>query len=196
MLSLTLASGNSGQRPAWATLVADLETVQPDGQPISRQYVGFLNVLTVDERAVVGAKITNDEGAADLTDLAMNPAHPLVVQTHVGIGISTDDDRQIVYDDASLRSPDVEAGQFYFHRKWETTVCLESLAGRFVGVGKVPKSIGATQHVKARQIRSTVRHQRPIYGETGQRGPTLAPASVLRLPVPAIIGGQQGQENR
>ena len=89
---------DSGQQAAAMTIVLDLETGQPHGQPISWQQMGFVDGLAVDRRAILGIEITNQQDAADFTDLAVDSACPAVVQLHVGMRVSTEYRWQLVDD--------------------------------------------------------------------------------------------------
>jgi hypothetical protein len=77
--------------------------------------MGFFDVLAVDQRTVAGVEIANNQRAVDLADLAMDSAYPSVIHTNIGLGVSTNDNRQFVQDESGFGAAVVEANQFRFH---------------------------------------------------------------------------------
>jgi hypothetical protein len=85
------AYSGTGKWPLRITPVADLEARESYGEAISWHQVGFPDVLTVDERTVARIKVPNYQDAANLAEFAMHPTNPVVIQTDIGIRVSTED---------------------------------------------------------------------------------------------------------
>jgi hypothetical protein len=88
--------------------------------------VGFSDVLAVDRRAILRIEITNQQDAAGLTDLAVNSAYPAVVQTDIGVGVSTEYGWQLVDDGPTPGLAGGETNKSDFHvggseGRWERT---------------------------------------------------------------------------
>jgi hypothetical protein len=77
--------------------------------------VGFFDVLAVDRRAIFGIEITDQQDAADLTDLAVDSAYPAVVQLHVGMRVSAEYRWQLVDDGLTPRLAGGETNKSDFH---------------------------------------------------------------------------------
>jgi hypothetical protein len=76
-----------------AASVLHLEAGQTNRKSITRKQVSFSDVLPVDKRAVSGLKVSDHEGAIDLTDLTVDAAGPAIIETDIGIGTSTKNGR-------------------------------------------------------------------------------------------------------
>jgi hypothetical protein len=93
----------------------DLKTGHPHGQTVSREHMGLFDGLAVDQRAVAGVEIANDQGTADFADLAMDPADPGVIQTDIGARIASEDDGQMPHGDLTLRHTWSNADKLHVH---------------------------------------------------------------------------------
>ncbi len=95
--------------------ILDLETSHPNGQPIARQEVGFFDASAVNQRAVAGLEIANNQGAADFADLTVDPADPAVIDTEIGIETSAEDGGQVPHGDLTNRHIGSDTDEFHIH---------------------------------------------------------------------------------
>ena len=71
--------------------------------------------MAIDQCAVVGIEITDNHGAIDFADLAMDPANPTVIKIDISVGVSTENRWQLIETDRNRWHNRGEVGKYDFH---------------------------------------------------------------------------------
>ena len=78
-------------------------------------FVLRLETAPINIGAVLGAQVTHNQSPIQIADLAVDPAHALVIEMDINVLVSSQDCGQSIEHEATVRRKRTDGDQFCFH---------------------------------------------------------------------------------